>query len=77
MCSKLKEEGLQCPSFPIACWHIDEKTRPPIGVDIKKPPQLEGKTCPLGTNHDKNYLPPKPQLVATPQERTTHETKST
>jgi hypothetical protein len=34
MCAKLKEEGLQCPSFPTPCWHIDEKIQPLVGVDI-------------------------------------------
>jgi hypothetical protein len=42
-------------------WHIDEKIRLPIGVDMQKPTQLEGKTCMLGTDHDKNHPSPKPK----------------
>jgi hypothetical protein len=59
---KLKEEGFQCPSLPTPCWHIDEKTHLSIGVNIQKPLQLEGKTCSLGINHDKNCHFFEPQL---------------
>lgn len=45
MCIKLKKEGLQCPSPPTLCWHINEKTRLPSSVDIRKLAQLKGKTC--------------------------------
>jgi hypothetical protein len=54
MRAKLKKEGFQCPSFPMSCWHIDEKTHPHVGLNTQKPLQLEGKTCPLQTNRDKD-----------------------
>jgi hypothetical protein len=55
--------------LPTPCWHINEKTHPPIGADIQKPPQLEGETCPLGTNHDKNHLSLEPQLLPQPRKK--------
>jgi hypothetical protein len=51
------------------CWHTNEKTCPPIGVKIQKPPQLEGKTCPLGTDHNKNHTSPEPQLSLEPKKK--------
>ncbi len=54
--TKLKEEGLQCLLLSTPCWHIDEKTYWSIGADIGKPLQLQEKTCPLGTDHDKNHF---------------------
>jgi hypothetical protein len=39
---KTKRVGLPCPSFPTPCWHIDEKTCLPIGVNISKLSQLKG-----------------------------------
>ncbi len=69
MCIKLKEKGLQCPSLPTPCWHIDDKTCPHAGVDIQKPPQLEEKTCPLGTNHNKNLPSHEPQLLPQPHKK--------
>jgi hypothetical protein len=63
MCAKLKKEDLECPSFPMSCWHIDVETHPHVGVNTQKPLQLEGKTCPLGTNCDKDCPLPKLQLL--------------
>jgi hypothetical protein len=37
MHAKLSEEGIQCLSLPTPCWHINEETRPLVGVDIQKP----------------------------------------
>jgi len=51
------------------CWHIDEKTHPPIGVNIQKPPQLEGKTCSLRTDRNKNHTSHEPQLLLQPHEK--------
>jgi hypothetical protein len=52
---KLKEEGLECSSLPMACWHINEKIHFPTSVDIQKLLQLKGKTCSLRIGHDKNH----------------------
>jgi hypothetical protein len=53
---------LPVPFAPHAILHIDEEIHPPIGVNIRKPPHLEGETCPLGIEHDKNHCLPEPQL---------------
>ncbi len=45
------------------CWHIDEETCPLASVDIQKPPRLEGKTCPLGIDCDKDHPSLEPQLL--------------
>jgi hypothetical protein len=58
--SKLKEEGFQYFSHPTPCWHIDDETHLLVGVDIRKPIQLEQKTCSSIINHDKNYPSLKP-----------------
>jgi hypothetical protein len=50
------------------CWHIDEKTCSPTNLNIQKPPQLEGETCPLGTNHNKDHPSFKSQLLLQPHE---------
>jgi hypothetical protein len=79
MCVKLRKEGFQ--RLLTSCWHIDEKTRPPTNENIQKLPQLDGETCLLWTNPDKNH----PSLVtyeisivvATPRKKVTYETKST
>jgi hypothetical protein len=62
MCTKLKEEALQCPLLLTPYWHIDEKIHLPTGVNIRKPPQLEGETCLLGIEHDKIHCLLEPQL---------------
>jgi len=59
------------------CWHIDEKTCSPIGVNIQKPPQLEGKTCPLEIDRNKNHIVLEPQLSSQPHKKKTYEIKST
>ncbi len=60
MCTKLIEESFQCPLLPMPCWHIDEEICSPYGVNIQK--LLQGETCPLGTNCDKDHPLPKLQL---------------
>ncbi len=60
MHAKLKKDGLQCPSFPMSCWLIDEKTHLHVDVNTQKPLQVKGKTCPLGNNCDKDC--PLPEL---------------
>jgi hypothetical protein len=47
----------------MSSWHIDEKIRPPIGVNIQKFQQLERETCLLGTNCNKDHPLPKLQLL--------------
>jgi hypothetical protein len=69
MCAKLKEEALQWPLLPTPCWHIDEKTCSPIGVNIQKPSQLEGKTCPLEIDPNKNHILLEPQLSSQPHKK--------
>jgi hypothetical protein len=51
------------------CWHTDEKTYSPIGVDIQKLLWREGKTCPLGTNCNKDHPLLEPQLSQQPHEK--------
>jgi hypothetical protein len=65
----MKEEGLQCLSFPMPCWHFNEKISPPTNVNIQKPPQLKGKTCPLRTDHNKNHPSHEPQLLSQPHKK--------
>jgi hypothetical protein len=59
MCVKLRKEGFQRPLLSTSCWHIDEKIRPPTSENIQKLPQLDGETCPLRTNPNKNHPSPK------------------
>jgi hypothetical protein len=54
MDTKFKEEGLQCPSFSMLCWHNDEKIHLHVSEDIPNPLQLEGKTCLVGIDFDKD-----------------------
>jgi hypothetical protein len=53
---KLKKEGFQCSSLAMWCWHINEKIHLPVSVDIQKLLHLNGKTCFLKIDHDKNHL---------------------
>jgi hypothetical protein len=69
MCAKLKEEGLECPLFPMPCWHIDEETHPPTSLNIQKSPQLEKETCLLGTDCNKDHPLLKLQLSSHPHKK--------
>ncbi len=51
------------------CWHIDEETHPHIGVNIRKSPHLEGETCLLGTDCNKDHPLPKLQLSLHPMKK--------
>jgi hypothetical protein len=73
---KIEKGGPLAPFAPLSCWHIDEETCLPIGVDIRKPPQLEGETCPLGTDYIKNHPLLEPQLLPQLHEKIVCETKS-
>jgi hypothetical protein len=49
MHAKLKEEGFQCLLLPTPCWHINEKTRSLVGVDVQEPLNIaKGKDMSVG-----------------------------
>jgi hypothetical protein len=55
MYTKFKEEGFQCSSFSMPHWHNNEETHLHVNEDIPKPLQLEGKTCLVGIDCDKDH----------------------
>ncbi len=78
VCTKLKEEGLECPSLSMPYWHTNEETCLPINVDIQKLPHLEEETYLLRIDHNKNHPSLQSQLLLQSHEKkTAHETKST
>ncbi len=55
MRAKLREESFQCLSLPTPFGTLMKKPIHFVSVDIQKPLKLEGETCPLGIDCDKDH----------------------